>query len=78
MRTLRVIPPLPARKATQRAARERRPRTRDADRSRAALLGARALSLGVFGVPTVVVGDQLFWGDDHLEEAASVAEQQLE
>jgi 2-hydroxychromene-2-carboxylate isomerase len=37
-----------------------------------------ALSLGVFGVPTVVVGDQAFWGDDRLEEAASVLEQQLE
>jgi 2-hydroxychromene-2-carboxylate isomerase len=32
----------------------------------------------VFGVPTVVVGDQAFWGDDRLEEAASVLEQQLE
>jgi 2-hydroxychromene-2-carboxylate isomerase len=29
-----------------------------------------ALSYGVFGVPTVVVGDRLFWGDDHLEQAA--------
>jgi 2-hydroxychromene-2-carboxylate isomerase len=25
---------------------------------------------GVFGVPTVAVGDALFWGDDRLEEAA--------
>jgi 2-hydroxychromene-2-carboxylate isomerase len=38
----------------------------------------QALSLGVFGVPTVVVGDQAFWGDDRLEEAASVLEQQLQ
>jgi 2-hydroxychromene-2-carboxylate isomerase len=37
-----------------------------------------ALSLGVFGVPSVAVGDQVFWGDDRLEEAASVLEQQLE
>jgi 2-hydroxychromene-2-carboxylate isomerase len=39
----------------------------------------RALSLGVFGVPTVVVGDQVFWGDDRLEDAAvaSALEQQL-
>jgi 2-hydroxychromene-2-carboxylate isomerase len=29
----------------------------------------RALSLGVFGVPTVVVGDEAFWGDDRLESA---------
>jgi 2-hydroxychromene-2-carboxylate isomerase len=26
---------------------------------------------GVFGVPTVTVGDELFWGDDRLEEAAA-------
>jgi len=25
---------------------------------------------GVFGVPTVIVGEQLFWGDDRLEQAA--------
>jgi 2-hydroxychromene-2-carboxylate isomerase len=29
-----------------------------------------AVALGVFGVPTVVVGDQLFWGDDRLDQAA--------
>jgi 2-hydroxychromene-2-carboxylate isomerase len=29
-----------------------------------------AIELGVFGVPTVQVGDELFWGDDKLEEAA--------
>lgn len=32
-----------------------------------------ALSAGVFGMPTVAVGDQLFWGDDRLEEAAAAA-----
>jgi 2-hydroxychromene-2-carboxylate isomerase len=26
---------------------------------------------GVFGVPTVAVGDELFWGDDRLEEVAA-------
>ena len=26
---------------------------------------------GVFGVPTIAVGDRLFWGDDRLEEAAA-------
>lgn len=31
----------------------------------------RARELGVFGVPTVVVGGELFWGDDRLEEAAA-------
>jgi 2-hydroxychromene-2-carboxylate isomerase len=28
-----------------------------------------ALGRGVFGVPTVRVGEKLFWGDDRLEEA---------
>ena len=30
-----------------------------------------AYERGVRGVPTIAVGDQLFWGDDRLEEAAS-------
>lgn len=29
-----------------------------------------AVALGVFGVPTVVAEDGLFWGDDRLEDAA--------
>jgi 2-hydroxychromene-2-carboxylate isomerase len=32
---------------------------------------ADALAAGVFGVPTVLVGTELFWGDDRLQEAAS-------
>jgi len=32
---------------------------------------AEAIERGVQGVPTVAVGDQLFWGDDQLEEAAA-------
>jgi len=32
-----------------------------------------AHALGVFGVPTVAVGDELFWGDDRLEDAAACA-----
>lgn len=31
----------------------------------------RALELGVVGVPSVAVGDQIFWGDDQLEAAAA-------
>jgi 2-hydroxychromene-2-carboxylate isomerase len=31
----------------------------------------QAIELGVIGVPTVVIGDQLFWGDDKLEDAAA-------
>jgi len=30
-----------------------------------------ALERGVTGVPTVAVGDELFWGDDRLEDAAA-------
>jgi 2-hydroxychromene-2-carboxylate isomerase len=30
-----------------------------------------AFRIGVFGVPTIAVDDELFWGDDRLEDAAS-------
>jgi 2-hydroxychromene-2-carboxylate isomerase len=33
----------------------------------------RALALGLEGIPTIAVGDQLFWGDDRLEEAVRAA-----
>ena len=33
---------------------------------------AEALERGVTGIPTVAIGDELFWGDDHLEQAANV------
>jgi 2-hydroxychromene-2-carboxylate isomerase len=32
-----------------------------------------ALARGVTGIPTVAVGNELFWGDDRLEEAAAAA-----
>jgi len=32
-----------------------------------------AADLGVFGVPSVVVGDEVFWGDDQLEKAAAAS-----
>jgi len=32
-----------------------------------------AADRGVFGVPSVVVGEEVFWGDDHLEAAAGQA-----
>jgi 2-hydroxychromene-2-carboxylate isomerase len=32
-----------------------------------------AIELGVTGIPTLAVGEELFWGDDHLEEAAKAA-----
>jgi 2-hydroxychromene-2-carboxylate isomerase len=33
----------------------------------------RAAELGVTGVPSLVVGEQVFWGDDRVEEAVSAA-----
>jgi 2-hydroxychromene-2-carboxylate isomerase len=33
----------------------------------------RAGDLGVRGVPSLLVGDEVFWGDDRLEEAAEAA-----
>jgi 2-hydroxychromene-2-carboxylate isomerase len=32
-----------------------------------------AADLGVYGVPSVVVGDEVFWGDDRLEDAAAAS-----
>lgn len=39
------------------------------DRLRAAT--DEAAARGVIGVPTIAVGDELFWGDDRLEDAAA-------
>jgi 2-hydroxychromene-2-carboxylate isomerase len=33
----------------------------------------RAAELGVIGVPSILVGDEVFWGDDRLEEAVEAA-----
>ena len=33
----------------------------------------QALARGVTGIPTVAIGDELFWGDDDLDEAAAAA-----
>lgn len=43
----------------------------DAEETRAALAAAteQAKELGVFGSPTFVVGKEVFWGDDRLEDA---------
>ena len=32
-----------------------------------------SIELGLVGVPTIAVGEQLFWGDDRLEEAVQAA-----
>ena len=34
-----------------------------------------AYDLGVFGVPTIAIGPDLFWGDDRLEDAAARLEE---
>jgi 2-hydroxychromene-2-carboxylate isomerase len=34
-----------------------------------------AHTLGVFGVPTLAIDDELFWGDDRLQDAAAALEQ---
>jgi 2-hydroxychromene-2-carboxylate isomerase len=36
---------------------------------------AEALERGVAGIPTVAIGDELFWGDDRLDQAATVTKQ---
>jgi 2-hydroxychromene-2-carboxylate isomerase len=46
---------------------------RDAIKTRLRETTDEAAGLGVFGVPSVVVGDEVFWGDDRLEEAAARA-----
>jgi 2-hydroxychromene-2-carboxylate isomerase len=46
---------------------------RDAIKDRLTEATEDAIARGVPGVPTVRVGDELFWGDDRLEEAAQAA-----
>jgi 2-hydroxychromene-2-carboxylate isomerase len=46
---------------------------RDAIKQRLRAATDRAGDLGVIGVPSVVVGGDVFWGDDRLEEAAEAA-----
>jgi 2-hydroxychromene-2-carboxylate isomerase len=46
---------------------------RDAIKLRLREATEAAGDLGVKGVPAVVVGEQVFWGDDRLEEAAAAA-----
>lgn len=37
----------------------------------------RAVALGIFGAPTFIVGDKLFWGNDRLEAALAWATRRL-
>ena len=61
------------------AAAEMHPRAIEVAVGRDAIKGTlreatdRAGDLGVYGVPSVVVGDEVFWGDDRLDEAAQAA-----
>ena len=47
--------------------------SRDSIKARLRQTTDEAADLGVFGVPSVVVEDEVFWGDDRLEEAAGQA-----
>jgi 2-hydroxychromene-2-carboxylate isomerase len=33
----------------------------------------QAMDMGIFGAPTFMVGDEMFWGDDRLEDALAMA-----
>ena len=44
---------------------------RDSIKARLREATAAAGDVGVTGVPAVVIGDEVFWGDDRLEEAAA-------
>jgi 2-hydroxychromene-2-carboxylate isomerase len=46
---------------------------RDAIKQRLRAATDEAGDRGVIGVPALVVGDEVFWGDDRLEEAAAAA-----
>lgn len=37
----------------------------------------RAIALGIFGAPTFFVGDEMFWGNDRLDDAVALARSQL-
>ncbi|HKH12608.1 MAG TPA: 2-hydroxychromene-2-carboxylate isomerase [Rubrobacter sp.] len=57
---------LPGRRIVERAeAQDNRPRLREQTRL--------AAELGIFGAPSFVVGDELFWGNDRLEDALAWA-----
>ena len=35
-----------------------------------------AIQLGVEGIPTIAIGDRLFWGDDKVEEAVRASQEE--
>jgi 2-hydroxychromene-2-carboxylate isomerase len=46
---------------------------RDSVKDRLREATERAGDLGVRGVPSVVIGERVLWGDDRLEEAAALS-----
>ena len=72
-------PERPRQRPARRGRREMHPRAIEAAVGRDAVKDAlreatdRAGDLGVVGVPTIVVGDEVFWGDDRLEDAVAAA-----
>lgn len=52
----------------------RDPEIRQALRSATGAAHAR----GVIGVPTIAIGEHLFWGDDRLQDAAAHLRERLE
>ena len=45
----------------------------DANKARLKAQTERAMALGVFGAPSFTVGEELFWGNDRLEQAIAFA-----
>jgi 2-hydroxychromene-2-carboxylate isomerase len=47
--------------------------TSEAWKSRLRATTERAIGLGIFGAPTFMVGEEMFWGNDRLEQALDLA-----
>lgn len=43
----------------------------DASKQRLRAQTERAAQLGIFGAPTIRVGDEMFWGNDRVEQAVA-------
>ncbi|HYM03930.1 MAG TPA: DsbA family protein, partial [Stellaceae bacterium] len=46
---------------------------RQSNKDRLVAQGDAALSRGIFGAPSFLVGDELFWGNDRLDQAVAWA-----
>ncbi len=47
--------------------------TSPANKERLVRRGEEAIARGIFGAPSFVVGDELFWGNDRLDQAVAWA-----